>query len=225
MTEETFAELLKNGLGQLDIKIDDPAVERLEVYFRELKKWGRKINLISMGGDDRQIIESHFIDSLALLPLVTAPGAHLLDIGTGAGFPGLVLKAAVPDMQVTLVEPRKKRVSFLNHIIRTLALTGVTVLPCRADDENLLPSDLGATHVTSRAVTEIKGFVQMTARFAQPGVLVICMKGPKWQEEIDHARTTLEALSLHLEKSISYSLPYSEAKRSLIVFIPGEVSS
>lgn len=225
MRDETFRELMDNGLRQLGIEVDEPAIERMAAYFQELKKWGRKINLISMGADDRQIIENHFLDSLTLLPLIEGPGVHLLDIGTGAGFPGLVLKAASPEMEVTLVEPRLKRVSFLKHIIRTLELTGVAVLSCRAEDEQQLPSNLGATHITSRAVTEISGFLQMTARFAQPGVQVICMKGPKWHEELERADTILEALSLHKKRGVTYTLPYSGATRSLIVFVPDAVSS
>ena len=225
MAETSFRDVLVKGLDDLHITIDERAVERLTVYFRELKKWGRRINLISMGGDDRQIIENHFIDSLAMLPLVQGEGVHLLDIGTGAGFPGLVLKTAAPGMRATLVEPRLKRVSFLRHIVRTLELQDVAVLSCRVEDERQLPSDIGATHVTSRAVTEIDGFLEMIARFAQNGARVICMKGPKWREELLQAQSALQTLSLQVQTSSTYTLPFSGAARALIVLVPPGTAS
>ncbi len=113
------------------------AFDRLNLYFNELKKWGRKVNLIAKSSSDQQIVENHFIDSLTILPLLVGANTHLLDIGTGAGFPALVCKAAYPELAITLVEPRLKRVSFLGHITRTLGLQEVKILSCRVEDEQL----------------------------------------------------------------------------------------
>ena len=93
------------------------------------------------------------------------------------------------------------------------------------EDERQLPSDIGATHVTSRAVTEIDGFLRMVARFAQNGARVICMKGPKWQEELQQAQSVLQTLSLQVQRSDTYTLPFSGAARALIVLVPSGAAS
>lgn len=206
------------GLPELDIE----AVERLFVYFKELQRWSQKINLIAKKATDREILEKHFLDSLTLLPLLDGENPHLLDIGTGAGFPGLVCKAAKPELQLTLVEPRQKRVAFLSHIARTLQLTEISILNCRVEDEALLPSNGGFTHITSRAVTEVKMFLDMSSRFMKSGVQVICMKGPKWQEELAVWENSTSPVNFSLQSQVAYILPHSKANRNLLVFVLAE---
>jgi 16S rRNA (guanine527-N7)-methyltransferase len=211
-------QLLQAGLTNFKMSLPAESGERLARYFEELKKWNRKINLIAKGTVDQQIIENHFLDSLTLLPLLTGVAPHLLDIGSGAGFPGLVCKAARPELAVTLVEPRAKRVSFLSHMVRTLGLNGVTILACRVEDEAQLPSAQAFTHITSRAVSEIGSFLRMVERFAPTGARVICMKGPKWQEELTAAATVLASSPYRLTEVVEHVLPDSGARRSLLLF-------
>jgi 16S rRNA (guanine527-N7)-methyltransferase len=213
-----FRQQLQQGCDSLGIVLDAAAVERLFVYFTELTRWGRKINLIAKGTPDAEILEKHFLDSLTLLSLLDVPDPRLLDVGTGAGFPGLVCKAVRPDLTVTLVEPRLKRVSFLRHVIRTLNLSGVEALACRVEDEILLPSNLVFTHITSRAVTDIAEFLGLVSRLCGPGTTVICMKGPKWQEELETLRQSSPALALHHSSTLERQLPFSAAKRALLIF-------
>ncbi len=196
----------------------DDALNRIFGYYKELKHWSRRINLIAKGAGDAEILEKHFLDSLTLLPLLDGEKSHLLDIGSGAGFPGLVCKAAMPDLQVTLVEPRLKRVSFLRHVARTLKLEEISILECRVEDETMLPSDGGFTHITSRAVNEIEPFLEMCSRFAQPGVRVICMKGPKWEEELAAWRKSGGQENFTLVSQSNYVLPESGGRRYLLVF-------
>lgn len=213
-----FAARLAAGLRSFDLALPSESVERLALYFSELLKWSKKVNLIAKGTDPEQIIENHFVDSLTILPLLTGARSHLLDIGSGAGFPGLVCKAARPELAVTLVEPRLKRASFLGHITRTLGLGGVNMLTCRVEDETQLPSDCPFSHITGRAITEIGPFLQMVARFAPTGARVICMKGPKWREELDAAGEIASRSPYRLSQVIEHQLPFSGAKRSLLVF-------
>ena len=220
MTEQpfNFREQLQQGCDLLGIVLDAAAVERLFIYFTELVRWSRKINLIAKGTPEAEILEKHFLDSLTLLPLLDVPGSHLLDVGTGAGFPGLVCKAARPDLTVTLLEPRLKRVSFLRHIIRILNLSGVEVLACRVEDETLLPSTPVFTHITCRAVTDIAEFLGMVSRLCGPGTTVICMKGPKWQEELQALQKSSPAFALQHSLTLERELPFSAAKRALLTF-------
>ena len=214
---EGFQDLLLHGAAALALELDREAVAALALYHNELQRWSGKVNLIAKNTPVAQVVENHFLDSLTLLPLLP-PGARLLDIGTGAGFPGLVCKAVRPDLIPTLVEPRLKRVSFLRHIVRILGLTDVTIVAGRIEDQQRLPSTTPFTHVTSRAVTDIAGFLTMAGRFAQPGLQLICMKGPKWREEIVAAAAVITGLGLKLEQACETTLPFSGAMRALLVF-------
>ncbi len=213
-----FNKRLETGLQHLGIEISPEAFDRLTLYFGELKKWSKKVNLIAKSASDEQIVENHFLDSLTILPLLTDNNTHLLDIGTGAGFPALICKAALPELAVTLVEPRLKRVSFLGHIIRTLGLEEVRVLPSRVEDTEQLPASLTFTHITARAVTEIGSFLQMVERFSPASPQLICMKGPKWREELAAASKILDRSPYSLDHVVECTLPFSGAERSLLIF-------
>lgn len=213
------------GLATLDIAVGAEGLAALNRYHAELKHWSARMNLIAKNTPDEQILENHFLDSLTLLPLLSpAAESHLLDIGTGAGFPGLVCKAASPALRLTLVEPREKRVSFLRHIVRTLGLQDVQIVTGRIEDEGLLASDIPFSHITSRAVSDIAGFLAMTQRFFRPGLKLICMKGPKWQEELAVAAELLARLSLVRETVVDRRLPLTGAQRTLMVFSPAVTS-
>ncbi|MGB3223106.1 MAG: 16S rRNA (guanine(527)-N(7))-methyltransferase RsmG [Desulforhopalus sp.] len=213
-----FRQRLETGLKTLGLEISSEAFDRLTVYFSELKKWGSKVNLIAKSTSDEHIVENHFLDSLTLLPFLDGDQTRLLDIGTGAGFPALICKASRPDLAVTLVEPRSKRVSFLGHMVRTLALEQVKILSCRVEDEEQLPSTSDFTHITARAVTEIGPFLQMVERFSPSRSQLICMKGPKWQEELTAASKILAQSSFRLERVVERTLPFSGAERRILIF-------
>ncbi|MGB5231391.1 MAG: 16S rRNA (guanine(527)-N(7))-methyltransferase RsmG [Desulfoprunum sp.] len=214
---EAFQDLLLRGAAALGLELDREAVAALALYHRELQRWSGKVNLIARNTPEAQVVESHFLDSLTLLPLLP-PAARLLDIGTGAGFPGLACKAVRPDLLLTLVEPRLKRVSFLRHIVRTLGMNEVTIVADRIEDERQLPATTPFTHVTSRAVADIAGFLTMAGRFSQPGLKLVCMKGPKWREELAAAGPVIATLAFALEEVIETTLPFSGAMRALLVF-------
>ena len=188
---------------------------RLYDYFIELKRWAAKVNLISRNASDEEIVEIHFLDSLALLGLLGEPPAGLLDVGSGAGFPGLVCKAARPALKVALVEPRLKRVSFLRHVCRRLNLTEVVVHGCRLEDLTL-PDGSDYLWVVSRAVAEIDDFLSLCGRFRASGSAVVCMKGPGYHDELADSAEAAERWRLVDTKT--YRLPFSGAQRALLVF-------
>ncbi len=214
-----FRERLCAGCSAMELPaLSDDALSRLFVYFKELKHWSRRVNLIAKGTGDGEILEKHFLDSLTLLPLLEGENPHLLDIGSGAGFPGLVCKAVRPDLQVTLVEPRLKRVSFLRHVARTMKVDNISILECRVEDESMLPSDTGFTHISSRAVNEINPFLEMCSRFRGSAVQVICMKGPRWKEELATWQESGNSKDFSLVSQNSHVLPESGGQRYLLVF-------
>jgi 16S rRNA (guanine527-N7)-methyltransferase len=223
-----FRQRLACGVEQLGQDLPAEAGDRLDRYFHELRKWAAKVNLVARGTTDEDLLEMHFIDSLTLLPLLTGPAPQLLDIGSGAGFPGLVCAAVHSELRVTLVEPRLKRASFLRHMARTLALEQVKVLDCRIEDEAAIPSSSHISHITARAVAELGQLLEMTARFAGGASQLIWMKGPKWQMELDAAASALSRSPFHLVRVVQNRLPFSGAERNLLIFEkkqePDEVS-
>ncbi len=224
-------DILRQGLELMGLAsyVDTAGRARLLYYVNELKKWNRKMNLIARQADDLQIIENHFLDSLTLLPLIQSwsdSGATpllpaLLDIGTGAGFPGLVLKAACHELAVTLVEPREKRVSFLKHIIRQLQLDSVTVVHGRIDAGHGRPTGLvPGTYdiITSRALTDIATFLEMAAPYCSPAGRVVCMKGPQGLEEVEDFQAGSGRGAFRLQDSREWRLPFTGAQRYLFSF-------
>lgn len=197
------------GLERLDISISSAAVDNLLLYCQELQKWNRKINLIARDTAAAEIVEKHFLDSLALLPLLRKHGrlgANLLDVGSGAGFPGLVLAAAVPELRVTLLEPRQKRTAFLRHIVRTLGLSNVQVREERLEPSQPLPEQF--TFITSRAVAAPEIFLPLIEAAAGPKTVVILMLAAEERQSWDTGRwETVE--------QIKFVLPFSGDPRLL----------
>ncbi len=210
--------MMEDGAATLKIGLDDAAIDNLLVYCNQLIHWSRKMNLIGRRLSLEQIIENHFLDSLTLLPLLNGGRIHLLDVGSGAGFPGLVCKTVYRDMELTLVEPRLKRVTFLNHIVRTLELTQVLVLASRLEDATLGEQQTELSHIVSRAVTELGDFFHMISGLIGPDVKILCMKGPRYKKEFDRARQSMERYALQLSYKRHLQLPFSRAERTLLVF-------
>jgi 16S rRNA (guanine527-N7)-methyltransferase len=225
MTDIQSKKILEEGLAAMAITLDGQACERLVTYCGELLRWSAKINLVARA-EPREIWETHFLDSLSLLRLLPPPDSApppLLDIGTGAGFPGLALKAARPELPVILVEPRQKRVSFLRHIIRTLGLKDIEVLCGRLEkgSAQVAGKTLAAPLITSRAFTNIGEFLLHTEAINPAGGKVICMKGPRAEEEIDAWRLAQPDSPYRLQEIVELTLPFSGKVRNLVIFSKG----
>jgi len=209
---------ITDGLAALGIDpLSEASLCQLWSYFTELSKWNRSINLVAKA-PDQEIIETHFLDSLTLLPAITT--GPLLDVGSGAGFPGLVIKIARPECNITLVEPRQKRVSFLRHIIRTLGLTGITVSDQRlsAGDPAFAEAHGQFPAITCRALTEIAPFLGLIETLSPPQGVVLCMKGPRADAELADWQANSPNSPFRLERHLQFRLPHSGAERTIVVF-------
>jgi 16S rRNA (guanine527-N7)-methyltransferase len=216
---------LAQGLKNMGLVLEDQpeALARLSLYFQELNKWNKKVNLVARSLDHQQILENHFLDSLTLLELLRLKMRKVetvLDIGTGAGFPGLVLKAACPALSVTLVEPLKKRYYFLKHIIRTLDLTGVEVLNVYLEGKyevEKLPAQY-FSFITSRAFTDISRFIKLGSPYLREGGIIVMMKGPGLAEELGKLASGGLPEQFRLAEKRKILLPYSKKERWLVSF-------
>ncbi len=160
--------------------LDDLAQQRIAKYKELLWKWNRVHNLSGITSDEQ--LDAFIYD--ALFPVTFLPAvATAMDIGTGAGFPGMMLAIALPQTQVTLVEPLVKRASFLQFVKADLGLSNVTVANCRV--EALPPQHFEL--ITSRAVTDTQMLMGLSAPFRAPGTLLLFYKGEKVYDEVDPA--------------------------------------
>ena len=215
---------LAQGFELMGLQFDNQAetLDRLVRYFQELKKWNRKVNLVARTLDDKQILENHFLDSLtllALLPPEKQKQERLLDIGTGAGFPGLVLGAACPSLSITLVEPRKNRFYFLKHIIRALNLQDVKVLNVRLEEKIEKPqlADKQFSFITSRAFTDISKFSILAAPYLAQNGKIVCMKGAGVLSEMGDFMQRGSKDNFFVAQTVKLQLPFSGAERLLLV--------
>jgi 16S rRNA (guanine527-N7)-methyltransferase len=214
---------LARGLRLMGISLDNQpeALARLSAYFQELKKWNRKINLVARSLNDQQILENHFLDSLtllALLPPETREQETILDVGTGAGFPGLVLKAVCPALTVTLIEPRKNRFFFLKHIARVLHLPAVEVLDARLEEKSKLQELSGRqfSFITSRAFTDIRQFIKLAGSYLEKEGRIVMMKGPGAVHELNDLGRKGMNENFAVAGTQKLYLPFSKGERVLV---------
>ena len=177
---------LSTGCSQLDISLEDRQIRAFMAYRDLLLKWAHKVNLISTSDRDR-IVTHHFLDSLTALPFLRdLCDLRILDIGSGAGFPGVPLKIVRPDLRLTLVESRRKVASFLRTLVRTLDLTDVNVLCSRAEDLSSDPQyRFGFDGVTARAVAQLPVLFTLCEPLLKPSGFLMCYRGPHPTNEIE----------------------------------------
>jgi len=204
-----FQEALIEGARELGIPLREQHLNAFSLYKAELRKWNRKVNLTAIE-DDEEIAIKHFLDSLTLIPFIEE-GMRVLDIGSGAGFPGLVLKIYEPSLRLLLMEASQKKVFFLRHMVRVMGLRGVEVLHRRAEEvaeEYRGRFDL----VVSRALGPLRDFVIVALPYAKPSGLIIAMKGRRGEEE------TGDGIGVRLEGVKRLSLPFGMGERTLLLF-------
>jgi 16S rRNA (guanine527-N7)-methyltransferase len=206
-------ELLKSGAEALGVPLSTEQLNSFFIYFAELRKWNKQINLTTIT-DEQDIVIKHGLDSLSYIKgFVPTQGMGLLDMGSGAGFPALPIKIAHPEINILMVESVKKKASFLRHIIRTLKLTNADVADKRIEE---LPALLLASFdiVTARAFANMKTALASGAMFLKPGGLMVLSRGP--EETIQDSE--LNRAGVSLERRIVLTLPRSDNKRAIWVF-------
>jgi 16S rRNA (guanine527-N7)-methyltransferase len=210
-----IAAILLKGAEQLGIKLTSRVVESYLFYIKELKKWNQRINLTSLT-TDRDLAVKHFLDSLTIAPFLQ-DAMQVLDIGTGAGFPGLPLKILFPSLEVLLLESSQKKCSFLRHIVRGLKLTGVKIVQGRAEDQKMVERYGGVFDlVLSRALADLPTSLQLALPYAKQGGRIVGMRGRKGEQERD--ATDWRFLGLQLIEQRRLALPFVEEERVLLLF-------
>jgi 16S rRNA (guanine527-N7)-methyltransferase len=212
--------ILRKGAEELGITLTSQVVASYLFYIKELKKWNQRINLTSLE-TDRDIAVKHFLDSLTIAPFLQ-DATQLLDIGTGAGFPGLPLKIFAPSIDVLLLESSQKKCSFLRHIVRGLKLAGVEIVHGRAEDKKMIERYAGGFDlVLSRALADLLTSLQLALPYAKRGGRIVGMRGRQGEHERD--TTEWRPLGLQLLEQRRLTLPFVEEQRVLLLFERREI--
>ena len=208
-------EIFIKELEKLNIKVTEQNLRDLEKYKDLLIEYNQKFNLTAIKTEE-EIYLKHFYDSLTLVRGINLEGnLKLLDIGTGAGFPSLVLKIFYPDLDVTLLDSNHKKILFLKTVIEELNLKKITCLNTRAES---LPSEYREYFdiVTSRAVAQLRILSELSIPYLKVGGKFIAMKS-NYEEEVKESKKILEKLDSKVVEIVTFNLPIEKSNRSLII--------
>ncbi|MBW1676465.1 MAG: 16S rRNA (guanine(527)-N(7))-methyltransferase RsmG [Deltaproteobacteria bacterium] len=211
-----WAHILDEGARAMGMRLDLSQIAQFAIHARELLAWNRFTNLTAIT-DPVEIAVKQFLDTLPLSRLLPL-GSRVLDIGSGGGFPGIPLKIMRPDLEVTLIDASRKKVSFQKHIIRTLALKDIEARHIRAEElkGELQPEIRQYDVIVSKAVSKLDRFLdQAIPLLRRPGVM-IAMKGRSVEAELEAVSSKIEAEGLTLTVK-KYRLPHLDIERSLII--------
>lgn len=224
-TDINLENLLREGAEKFAAELDQDKLQKFFLYKDILKEWNEKINLTAIE-EDRDIIIKHFIDSLSIMPYINkqisiinspSPACKLIDIGTGAGFPGIPLKIANPPINVTLLDSLDKRVKFLNEVITKLGLRSIKSVHGRAEDYGM-NADFREQHdlAVARAVASLPVLLEYCLPFVKVGGVFIAMKGSSI-EEVNSSDKALQVLGGKIEEIYDIILPFSDIQRHIIL--------
>ena len=198
MTLEEF----KKALSDRNITLTEKMIEQLNFYATYLKEYNEKINLTAIT-EYEDVLDKHFYDSLLLIDRELK--GTLVDVGTGAGFPGVVLKIVCPDLKVILVEPINKRCVFLNSLIEKLDLKNIEVINTRGEDYSLNHRE-EYDYVTARAVSNLNALIEVCGAMVKVSGYFICLRGKDGLNEIDAAKKAIKTMGFEVEKTTQEAL-------------------
>ena len=208
---------LHQGAKHFKIELTDRQLDQFQSFADLLLEWNKNINLTRIPPED--FVAQHFLDSLSLnLAVPFDQIENLLDVGTGAGFPGVPLKIAFPNLKVTLLDSTRKRLNFIQHAITELSLYEVSTLHARAEQAAKLPEHRRQYQgVTARAVAKLDDLIKLTLPLARPKGIVIASKSKKAESEIEDALPTIKELGGKLREIKKVDIPGAELTRVLVV--------
>jgi len=211
-------EILISGAKNYGIELDDEKVEKFLKYIQLLKNWNEKINLTAIT-EDVEIIKKHFLDSISIVKSnLINDDISIIDVGTGAGFPGIPIKIIKPNTRVVLLDSLQKRVNFLNEVIQELKLEGIEAVHSRAEDAARSEKYREKFDIaTARAVAHMSILTEYCMPFVKVNGHFVALKGPSIEEEINESKNAIGTLGGRLEKIIETTIPEYDVNHKLII--------
>lgn len=205
-------EEFKEEVQKLGISVTENQIFKLEKYADLLKEWNEKINLTAIT-DKKQVFLKHFYDSLTLVKIIDLNNVDsLCDLGTGAGFPGIVLKIFFPDLKLTLVDALNKRIKFLDVVVKELDLHGVVLVHERAEDYGKVNRELFDV-VTARALSSFPVLLEYAIPLLKINGHLIAMRG---LNDSNDGSNALKVLNSKINNIVEFKLPFEDSQRTLI---------
>lgn len=210
--------LAEAAAAQLELALSPEQVTLFDLYARELAVWNEQVNLTAITDPDAVRVR-HFFDSLTILKAIPMqPGTRVIDVGTGAGFPGLPLRIVCPEIHLTLLEATGKKVAFLQHLTDLFKLDDVTTVNARAEDAGHDPALRGAFDVVlARAVARLPSLLEYLLPFAAVGGICVAMKGRTAHSEADDAAHALNVLGGRIRSIEAFRLPGIDEPHHLVI--------
>jgi len=209
--------LIERLIEQAGVPPRREVIHQLKLYFEELQKWNKVTNLTAID-DPEELVLNFLGDTLTILKYIPKAALNMLDIGSGAGVPGLIVKVFRPDLKVVLVEATRKKVSFLKTVIVTLGLKGITAEHGRVG-EAWVPKkrpEGGFDVITARALTSLERLILIAAPLLSSRGMILAMKGPRGVAEARKAKSVIQKLGLNIEMAKA-TVPILRHERTIIL--------
>lgn len=214
-------ELLKREVEKIDIQLDNKQLEQFLIYYELLVEWNRVMNLTAIT-EYKEVVQKHFVDSLSIIKAVDierlqSESKSVIDIGTGAGFPGIPIKIAFPKLEITLLDSLNKRIRFLNTVIEKLELENIETIHGRAEDYAKQDKYREQYDVcVSRAVANLSTLSEYSLPFVKTRGYFISYKAENVEEEIKKSEKAITLLGGKVDEVIKFNLPDTDIKRAII---------
>lgn len=214
--KKEFKQKMQQYAKEIGIMLQEKQIEQFEQYMELLLEWNQKINLTAITKQE-EIILKHFIDSLTIAKYVK-PNTKLVDVGTGAGFPGIPLKIVKEDVEITLVDSLNKRINFLQEVIEKLKLEKIQALHFRAEEFGKQKAYRESfDYATSRAVANLATLSEYLLPLVKVKGKTINMKGSEIKDELEKSRKAISVLGGKIETIDTFQLPQSDIDRNIII--------
>ena len=213
---ENFKRKLMEKAKAINIEMNNEQAEKFYKYMKLLIEWNEKINLTAIT-EENEIILKHFIDSLTVLKYINQTD-RIIDVGTGAGFPGIPIAIMMPNTKITLLDSLNKRINFLNDVIKELELKNIETIHSRSEDCGKDTSKRENYDIAlARAVANLTTLSEYLLPFVKIGGKMICMKGSEVGEELKNAEFAIKELGGEITLKDEFCLPESDIKRNIII--------
>ena len=212
-------EILRQGIEDFGIEASDKMLADFQKYKEILVEWNQKMNLTGIE-DEKEVFIKHFLDSVsAVTKGYIKNGMSLIDVGTGAGFPGMPLRICLPELKVTLLDSLNKRINFLQEVANQLDIDDIEFIHGRAEDFGKSEEYREKFDVaTARAVAGLPILMEFCVPFVKVGGYFICLKGPNANLELEESKAAMDTLGIEFIEKIDIKLPDLELNHNILVF-------